>query len=58
MDVGIHRHMVFGQAAVHEVAQRMVGAGFLVRCLADAPDHAADDLAARPSLGRRPPKQP
>ena len=47
VDVGIHRDVVFGEVVVHEAAQRVVGMRLLVQRLADAPHHAADDLAAR-----------
>src|SRR3954451_15782409 len=46
-NVGIDRDVIFGVAVIHEAAQRVVGQGFLVQRHAYAPDHAADDLAAR-----------
>ena len=47
VDVGVHRHVVFGEIGIHDPAELVVDQGFLVQRHADAHDHAAQDLAAR-----------
>ncbi len=46
MHVGVHGHVVFGDVGVHDAAETVVDHGLLVQCHADAPHHAAEDLAA------------
>ena len=46
-NVGVHGDMVFGDVGVHDPAEFMVDQRLLMQRHADAPDHAADDLAAR-----------
>jgi hypothetical protein len=47
MGVGVHRYVVFGDIRVHHPAGTVVDDGRLVQGHADAPDHAAHDLAVR-----------
>ena len=47
VDVGIHRHMILGDVGIHDAAEGVIDQRFLVQRHADAPDHAAHDLAAR-----------
>src|SRR5207245_3648327 len=43
--IGIHGHVVFGNVGVHDASEAVVEQRFLVQRHADAPDHAAHDLA-------------
>ena len=59
VDVGVHRHVVLGEIVVHEAAELVVEHASPPERHADAPDHAAHDLAARglgieDAAGRRP----
>ena len=45
--VGVHRHVVFGNIGVHDAAEMVIDQRLLVQRHADAPHHAAHDLAAR-----------
>ena len=45
--VGIHRHMVLGDVGVHDAAEAVIDQRLLVQRHADAPHHAAHDLAVR-----------
>ena len=45
--VGIHRHMILGDVGIHDATEAVVDQRFLVQRHADAPDHAAHDLAVR-----------
>src|SRR5208283_374139 len=47
MYIGIYRHMILGEIAVHETAISVVDHALFVQRHADTPDHAAQDLAAR-----------
>ena len=47
VDVGVHRHMIFGDVGIHDAAEPVIDQRLLVQRHADAPDHAAQDLAAR-----------
>lgn len=38
---------ILGNACIHDMAEFVIEERFLVQRQADAPDHAADDLAAR-----------
>jgi hypothetical protein len=45
--VGVHRNVIFGEVIVDKPAEARVHDGILVQGEPDAPDHAADKLAAR-----------
>ena len=45
--VGIHRHMILGDVGVHDAAEAVIDQRLLVQRHADAPHHAAHDLAVR-----------
>ncbi len=46
-DIGVHRNVVLSQVVVNPAAQPMVHHGVLVKRHADAPNHTAEQLAAR-----------
>ena len=57
--VGVHRHMILGDVGVHDAAEPVIDQRLLVQRHADAPDHAAEDLAAsRSSCSGSAPPQP
>src|SRR6185295_13790439 len=48
-DIGVHRHLVFGDVVVEEAAKAIVDLALLAERGADAPDQSAVDLTRRRS---------
>ena len=47
VDIGVDRDVILGEVVVHEAAEARDRARLLLQRHADAPDDAAEDLAAR-----------
>jgi hypothetical protein len=58
VDVRRDRDVILGQIVVHEAAEGVIREGLLVQRHGDAPDHAAEHLAARRLRVQDPPRRP